>query len=319
MEIFDKREAFKPFEYEWAHEYWLKQHNAHWLHTEISMQEDINNWNTSLTEDEKYVLENILSGFTQTECAVEDYWTKKVSHWFPKHEIIQMANAFGDFEGIHATAYSYLNESLGLEDWSAFLSNDTTMERLNALVDIPLESTKQEIIKSLALFSAFTEGVSLFSQFAIILSFKKPEINKLRGMGKQMEFSCRDESLHSEAGCKLFRTVVEEHPELWTKELKQDIYESADLFMQREYAYLDFIFGDRKIKSISKKEVENFLRHRANLKLLELGLDEKYEVDENLMKSMDWFYPMVSGEQQTDFFAQRESGYAKANNDWNDL
>ena len=58
-----------------------------------------------------------------------------------------------------------------------------------------------EISKSLAIFSAFTEGVNLFSSFAILLSFKMR--NKLKGVGQIVEWSIRDESMHSEAGCWL--------------------------------------------------------------------------------------------------------------------
>jgi len=57
---------------------------------------------------------------------------------------------------------------------------------------------------------------------------------------------------------------------------------------------------------------------RANRKLRELNLKPKYEVDAELLSEMSWFYVAVSGEQQTDFFANRESGYSKANEDWND-
>ena len=110
-----ERVPFKPFEYpEYYTEGWLKQAQAFWLHTEIPMQGDIKDWNENLTPEEKNLVGNILLGFAQTECAVSDYWTNMVTNWFPKHEIKQMAMMFGSQETIHATAYSYLNESLGI-------------------------------------------------------------------------------------------------------------------------------------------------------------------------------------------------------------
>jgi len=112
MGLFDKRIAYKPFEYpEYYTEGWLKQAQAFWLHTEISMQGDIKDWNEKLDEKEKHLVGNILLGFAQTECAVSDYWTQKVVGWFPKHEIQQMAMMFGSQETVHAVAYSYLNET----------------------------------------------------------------------------------------------------------------------------------------------------------------------------------------------------------------
>ena len=137
MGLFDNRIPFKPFEYpEYYTEGWLKQAQAFWLHTEIPMQGDIKDWNENLTAEEKNLVGNILLGFAQTECAVSDYWTTMVTNWFPKHEIKQMAMMFGSQETIHASAYSYLNESLGLEDFEAFLHEPATAERFENLDEV---------------------------------------------------------------------------------------------------------------------------------------------------------------------------------------
>ena len=121
MGLFDERIAYKPFEYpDYYTEGWLKQAQAFWLHTEIPMQSDIKDWKEKLNDKEKNLVGNILLGFAQTECAVSDYWTQKVVGWFPKHEIQQMAMMFGSQETVHAVAYSYLNETLNLEDMKHF-------------------------------------------------------------------------------------------------------------------------------------------------------------------------------------------------------
>ena len=131
MGLFDERVAYKPFDYpEYYTEGWLKQAQAFWLHTEISMQSDIKDWNERLDKKEKNLVGNILLGFAQTECAVSDYWTQKVVSWFPKHEIRQMAMMFGSQETVHAVAYSYLNETLKLEDYEAFLHEPATADVL---------------------------------------------------------------------------------------------------------------------------------------------------------------------------------------------
>jgi ribonucleoside-diphosphate reductase beta chain len=203
MGLFDERIAYKPFEYpEYYTDGWLKQAQAFWLHTEIPMSGDLKDWNEKLTKKEKNLVGNILLGFAQTECAVSDYWTQKVVGWFPKHEIQQMAMMFGSQETIHAVAYSYLNETLGLEDYEAFLQDKATMDRFDNLVAAPDNDTRS-IGRSLAIFSAFAEGVSLYSAFAVLYSFQLR--NLLKGIGQQMKWSVRDESLHSKMGCRLFR------------------------------------------------------------------------------------------------------------------
>ncbi len=134
------------------------------------MQSDIKDWNEKLTEKEKNLVGNILLGFAQTECAVSDYWTQKVVGWFPKHEIQQMAMMFGSQETVHAVAYSYLNETLKLEDYEAFLHEPATADRFDNLVAYDGNDTVG-IGNSLAIFSAFAEGVSLYSAFAVFILF----------------------------------------------------------------------------------------------------------------------------------------------------
>ena len=101
-DITKERIVYKPFEYQEASDYWLKQQQAHWLHTEVPMMSDVNDWKQNLTESEKNIIGTILKGFAQTETVVNDYWTNLVTSWFRKPEIIKMAVTFGAFETIHA-------------------------------------------------------------------------------------------------------------------------------------------------------------------------------------------------------------------------
>ena len=90
MSLKDERIVYKPFEYPQAHDYWLKAHQAHWLHTEVPMSQDVTDWNSNLKPHEKNVIGGILKGFAQTETVVNDYWTNLVTKWFRKPEIIMM-------------------------------------------------------------------------------------------------------------------------------------------------------------------------------------------------------------------------------------
>lgn len=314
--ITKERTAFKPFQYQWAYDYWLDQQNAHWLHTEINMQKDVKDWHEELNEKEKNVIGNILKGFTQTETEVGNYWSSYVPMWFPVPEIKMMAQTFGAFETIHAVAYSYLNDTLGLDDFESFLEDEATMNKLRVLMEInPYTKKLEEIGRSIALFSGCAEGIQLFSSFAVLLSLRRK--NLMTGIGQQMIFSVRDESLHSEAGCKLFRQLVDENPDMWTDKLRAEIYEGFELAIRNEFTYINKIFEMGDLETITKSQLKNFMYDRANRKLVELGLKAKYAVDQDLLKEMDWFYVLVSGEQQTDFFFNRETGYAKPKEDWN--
>ena len=326
--LFTERIAFKPFEYpEYYNEGWLKQMQAFWLHTEIPMQMDVKDWNENLNEAEKHLVGNILLGFTQTECAVGDYWTGMVTKWFPKHEIKQMAMAFGSQETIHSMAYSYLNETLDLMDFEGFLHDETMKSRFELLANTKAEYTPEDldnnhearvdVARSLAIFSAFAEGVALYSSFAVLYSFQMR--NLLKGIGQQMKWSVRDESLHSKMGCQLFRHMCLEFPEL-LDEAKDDILKAAEMIRQLEYKFIDKIFEMGDLENLKADDLKHFITKRVNEKLVELGYEPQFEYDDKKASELDWFYHLTGGVTHTDFFALRPTDYSKANEgeDWND-
>ena len=325
--LFTERIEFKPFEYPvYYNEGWLKQAQAFWLHTEISMQGDVKDWNENLTKEEKNLVGNILLGFAQTECAVSDYWTTMVTKWFPKHEIKQMAMMFGSQETIHATAYSYLNETLGLEDFAAFLHEPSTSAKFELLTSTTADWThedlaksaqaRREVARSLAIFSAFAEGVSLYSSFAVLYSFQMR--NKLKGIGQQMKWSVRDESLHSRMGCQLFRHMCEEYPEL-KEQVKDDVIRAAELMVELEHNFIDKMFEMGDLENLKADDLKHFILKRANEKIAELGYTEGpfMNYNEEQASELEWFYHLTGGHTHTDFFAIRPTDYSKAGEDEN--
>ena len=319
--IIEPRVVYKPFEYQEAADYWLKQQQAHWIHTEVPMMSDLADWNSNLNETEKNIIGSILKGFAQTETVVNDYWTQLVTKWFRKPEIIAMATTFGAFETIHAEAYSLLNETLGLDNFDEFMEDEATMAKIEALTSIrdsfSGETDWHEVAKSLAIFSAFTEGVNLFSSFAVLLSFKMR--NKLKGVGQIVEWSIRDESLHSEAGCWLFRTLIKENPELKTPELEAAINEAALLSLQLELNFIKKCYELGDLEGCSQYDLEHFIKNRVNTKLADLGYKGIIsEIDMTAVERMKWFDHLSGGKQHTDFFANRVTNYSKGHMNWDD-
>lgn len=327
--LFENRIEYKPFEYpEYYTEGWLPQAQAFWLHTEISMQGDLKDWNENLESHEKNLVGNILLGFAQTECAVSDYWTQYVTGWFPKHEIKQMAMMFGSQETIHATAYSYLNETLGLEDFAAFLHEPAIAEKFELLTSTKADydhndlksdpEARKDVARSLAIFSAFAEGVSLYSSFAVLYSFQMR--NLLKGIGQQMKWSVRDESLHSKMGCRLFRHMCEEYPEL-KKSVKEEVIEAAQIIVDLEHKFIDKMFEMGDLENMRAYDLKQFILKRTNEKLVDLGYERYFEYDEESASELDWFYHLTGGVTHTDFFAIRSTDYSKAGEgeDWGDI
>ena len=313
----EPRHFYKPFEYPQAFEYYKNQHRAHWLADEVPLASDLNDWRLNLNESEKNLIGNILKSFAQTEVHVNDYWSSKISQWFPKPEVVAMASAFGAFEAIHAEAYARLNDELGLDNFQAFMEDEASRNKIERLLETPSDTIEEKAL-ALAIFSAFTEGVNLFSSFAILMSFQLR--NMLKGTGQIVEWSVRDESLHSTAGCWLFRTLMQESPELDTVEMRNNVIEACNISVKLEFDFIDKAFEMGEIEGLNKDQLKNFIKARANDKIKELGYNPVYnDIDPALLKQMEWFSHLTSGKTHQDFFANRVTDYSKSTGDWSDL
>ena len=180
------------------------------------------------------------------------------------------------------------------------------------------KEARLEVARSLAIFSAFAEGVSLYSSFAVLYSFQMR--NLLKGIGQQMKWSVRDESLHSKMGCRLFNHMCSEDKEL-RDDVADSIYEAAKLMVDMEHTYIDKIFEMGDIENLTAYDLKNFIYRRTNEKLQELGLKPIFEYNEKSADNLDWFYHLTGGHTHTDFFAIRPTDYAKAGegDDWDDI
>lgn len=312
----EKRFTFKPFLYPEAFQFWLNAQQSHWLGTEVVLSRDLQDWKVNLTEAEKKVIGGILKSFTQAEVIVNDYWNK-VAKWFPHPEISMAATTMASMETIHIHAYSLLDETLGFQDYKTYNSEPTVKAKFDNLLNTP-GKTLEDKAKSLAVFSAFTEGVSLFSSFAVLLSFSR--FNKLKGVGQIVSWSSRDESLHAEFGCYLFKKMIEENPKLWTDDFKKEIYQAARDIVQLEDDFIDQVFQDSEIEGLDKEDLKVFIRHRANNQLGKLGLKQNWKnIDKQALKRMEWFDAIAGGVVLGDFFDQKPTEYGKGVVDFDDM
>jgi ribonucleoside-diphosphate reductase beta chain len=316
MNIRTPRNYYRPFDYPFAYDAYRKQQSVHWTKDEISLSKDLNDWTKELSDTEREVVGGILKGFVQAEVLVGDYW-RKVADWFPKPEIQMMSATFSYFEGIHIDNYAMLNEELKLDNFKEFVQDETTKAKLDYLINVPLETTDENIAKSIAIFSAFTEGVLIYSSFAVLLSFQLR--NTLRGISQIVSFSIRDENFHSENGIKLFNTMCDESDEDLLNLVKEDIINAAKIVYQLEEQFIDSIFKGESISTLNPYDLKQFIKHRINIKLNELRLDGIFEIDEESIKRMNWFYLISGSREFTDFFSGRVTEYSKNEYQINDL
>lgn len=201
MPIKDKRENFRPFEYDKAYEFTKAQNDHHWTHSEIEVDSDLVQYHTEFTEAEKHGINTVLKLFTRYELRVGNYWTDVVYNRFPKPEVRMMAQVMGAMEVEHALFYDKLNEAIGLNDKKFHLSflDDPAMKKrdefIGKMLNLGKSGNDEDLALALATFS-LVEGVILYSSFAFLLSFQRQARGKLKNVaGTGLAYSVRDECL----------------------------------------------------------------------------------------------------------------------------
>ena len=315
----DTRNSFKPFNYPWAYDAWLKHEQSHWLHTEVPMLEDVKDWKKKLSADEKQFLTHIFRFFTQGDIDVAGGYVKNYLPYFPQPEVRMMLLGFAAREALHIAAYSHLIETLGMPDttYSEFLEYEAMREKHDYVLGISSQNgDAASTATHIAVFSAFTEGMQLFSSFIMLLNFARQ--GKMRGMGQIITWSIVDETQHAESMIKLFRTYIEENKEIWNDDLKSRIYTIAEKMVELEDKFIDLAFNMGGITGLSADDVKLYIRYIADRRLISLGLKGVFKAKKN---PLPWVEEMINAPTHTNFFENRATDYAKGalTGDWHDV
>ena len=315
--LLQDRHYYKPFNYPWAFEAYKTQQHMHWLPDEVNLADDLKDFRERLTEDNRQLLTNIFRFFTQADVDVAEGYATHYLPTFKQPEVRMMLSAFANMEAVHQEAYSLLLETLGYDDseYQKFTEIQSMYEKHEYLSDFGTESLV-DLAKTMAVYSAFTEGAQLFSSFAILLNYSRH--NFMKGMGQIVTWSIRDETLHVESMSRLFKELIRENPELWTDELKYEIYCAAERTVELEDAFIDTCFESAKILNLSSEEVKEYIRYIADRRLLGLGMKAIFKSSKNPLPWLDY---ILNGVEHTNFFENRATEYARASTtgNWKDI
>jgi ribonucleoside-diphosphate reductase beta chain len=283
------------------------------------MLEDVKDWKKKLTESEKQFLTNIFRFFTQGDVDVAGGYVNNYLPNFPQPEVRMMLAGFAAREALHIAAYSHLIETLGMPEstYNEFLEYEEMRAKHDYILGISSQSGDvSSTATDIAVFSAFTEGMQLFSSFIMLLNF--PRHGKMRGMGQIVTWSIVDETQHAEAMIKLFRTYVEENKEIWNDELKGKIYTIAEKMVDLEDKFIELAFKSGAIEGLTEEEVKEYIRYITDRRLISLGLKGIFKRKKN---PLPWVETMINAPTHTNFFENRATDYAKGalSGNWNDV
>ncbi len=313
MSIFDRRINYKPFEYPGVLQFTEAINKSFWVHSEVDFTADTQDFHSHLNLAERTAIKNSLLAIAQIEVAVKTFWGDIYQH-FPKPEFNGLGSTFAECEFRHSEAYSRLLEVLGYNDeFEKLLEVPVIRERIDylseALKDARSTDHKKYVV-SLILFSILIENVSLFSQFAIILSFTKFK-GYMKNVSNIIAWTSIDEQIHANAGIYIVNKIREEFPDFFDDQTVQYIHETVENSIDIEGKILDWIFIEGEIETVNKKDLLNFMKFRVDDSMKKIGLKAIFDVSADYFKPMAWFEEEVFANSLDDFFAKRPTDYTK--------
>src|SRR5882757_893894 len=269
--LLDSTGTYDVDRYSWAYEFWKRQQQTHWMGEEVPLGADIKDWASDrITGPERNLLTQIFRFFTQSDIEVGDNYLKRYIPIFQSLEIQMMMAAFTNMETVHIDAYALLLKTLGMPrcEFAAFREYSEMRAKADYMHTFGV-STVSDVARTLAMFGAFTEGMSLFASFAMLLNF--PRHNKMSGMGQIVSWSVRDESLHCEGVIRLFHEWDRETGAV-IKSVRDDIIDVAKMMVGLESRFVDLAFGLGEVQGMRPEHIHAYVRYVADWRLTQLRL-----------------------------------------------
>ena len=310
-----------PHKHKYAWDLFLKSCANNWMPTEISMQNDIKQWkNNEITEDEKLLVKRCLGFFAGSESLVGNNLLLSAFRYVTDAECRQYILRQAFEESLHNLTVVYICDSLDLDIYEVFNAYET-IPSIKAKDDFLMQITndisaqdfdansiegKQEILRNFLTYWIVCEGTFFFSGFAMLLALGRQ--NKLQGISDQIKYTLRDESSHIAFGTYLINTIIEQEPEVWTKEMQNEFVEHMKKAVELEIAYAHDVLPTG-ILGLNADMFVDYMHYIGNRRLEAIGLDYRFPSDKN---PFPWLGEVVDVQAMGNFFERRVREYQQS-------
>lgn len=313
MNIFEKRENIKPYEYPSLIQYGKSIQNSYWIVDEFNFVNDIQDFKVNCNDYERLVIENTMLAIAQIEVKVKQFWGD-IYKKMPKPEIGIVGSIFSESESRHLEAYSELLTLLGLNEKFKQLESIPEIQGrinyLNKYLDGSRSRDNRIYTKALMLFSLFIEHVSLFSQFLIMQSFNKHR-NILSGFSNVVDATMQEENLHGLFGIEIVNIVRQEQPDFFDEELNLIIHSACQKAYMAEEKMIDWIMDGKDLDFLRRDEIKEYIKSRFNNSLVACKFEPVFEINNDLLKSTEWLDLQLKTTKEDDFFYKKSTSYNK--------
>ena len=288
-----------PIEHDDIWSFYKKCEASFWTAEEIDLHQDVTDWETKLTDDEKHFIKHVLAFFAASDGIVNE----NLAVNFMSEVQIPEARCFYGFqimmENIHSETYSLLID--------AYIKDPKEKQYLfNAIETVPCVKKKADwalrwiqngsFAERLVAFAA-VEGIFFSGSFCSIFWLKKRGL--MPGLTFSNELISRDEGLHCDFACLLYSMLQNK----MTEEQVHTIIKDA---VNCEHEFVTDALPVSLI-GMNARLMCQYIEFVADRLLVSLGYSKIY----NATNPFD-FMEMISLQGKTNFFEKRVGEYKKA-------
>lgn len=309
-----------PLKYQWAYELYKKMKSNHWEPEDIPMQKDCEQWQSNEISDiERWIIKMGIGYFSAAEGIVGDNLLHVIREAVTAPELKLVIGRHAHEENIHADSLIYMISSLGINphEAEAMFDDVETIKMKNNFVvgnsknlrrgmDLMITENKQLLAKNIFLFGQCMEGTQFYGLFGMILALYRQ--NKFPGIGQMFRYTLRDESNHIELQRNLLMDLVEENPDIWTAEFRQELTDTMVKAVKLEKAFIMDCLPLNAV-GLSAEEFIQYIDYIADRRLEGVGLKA---IHPGVKNPFPWLAEMMDIKKEQNFFEGRVTEYQKA-------
>jgi ribonucleoside-diphosphate reductase beta chain len=309
-----------PLKYEWAYNLYKTMKANHWEPEDIQMQKDVEQWRSNeITQNERWIIMMGIGYFSAAEGIVGDNIQHVVRELVTAPELKLVLGRHAHEENIHADSLLYMISSLGINphECEALFEQIPTIVRKNEFVtrhsnalrrdlDLTKPENKKLLAKNIFVFGQCMEGTQFYGLFGMILSLARQQ--KFVGIGQMFQYTLRDESNHIEVFRNLFMDLIEENPEIWTTEFREELVETMREGIALEKEFIRDCLPVSAV-GLSAGDFEQYIDYIADRRLEGCGLPT---LSPGVKNPLPWLAEQMDIKRETNFFEGRVTEYKKA-------
>ena len=305
---------FNNMKYTWVSDWYRQAMNNFWIPEEINLAQDLKDYKI-LSVDEKAAYDKILSFLIFLD-SIQTANLGNINSYVTASEVNLCLTIQAFQEAVHSQSYSYMLDSIcSPEERNEILyqwkDDKILLERNKFIGDLYNsfleDATMHNFLKSI-MANYILEGVYFYSGFMFFYNLERN--GKMPGSAQEIRYINRDENTHLWLFRNMIRELIAEMPEVFTKELVEELRGMVQTGVENEIAWGKYVIGNR-IKGINENLIENYIKYIGNLRLRDLGFEILYP--ENTENPAMWVEQYSDPNMvKTDFFEAKSTAYAKA-------